>query len=350
MSFAPVRRPRIVVASFALIVAVAPLVRAQQPTIARGPSRQMQPADLKAWKGIRQPVLSNDGKWFAYVLAPNEGDASVIIRSTGADAKEMKFPIGDPGGAGGGRGGPAGGAAGSSLSISGDSRWVAFTVYPAAATGAGRGGRGGRGGGGGAGGTAAQGTTPAAPAKQMASSIRHRREGIRRVRSFRSTAQADVHRDAELPRAGSADQSAPAGGAAVVARLVAVGAQRPVASTVLTSFSTVWLRRRDHVGNVAEFGLTTRRVPRVHDRRAIRLGMVCSFAIFARTSFARSIRSRARRRLAWADSGLAITVLRGKVDTLSRDTLFSVVSFTSLTFRRREIVFDPAQHSSFRRG
>ena len=99
MSFTPVRRPQIAVAAFALVVAVAPLVRAQQPATAKGPSRQMQPADLKAWKGIRQPVLSNDGKWFAYVLAPNEGDASVIIRSTGADAKEMKFPIGDPGGA-----------------------------------------------------------------------------------------------------------------------------------------------------------------------------------------------------------------------------------------------------------
>ena len=30
-----------------------------------------------------------------YVLAPNEGDATVIVRSTGADAKEMKFPIGE---------------------------------------------------------------------------------------------------------------------------------------------------------------------------------------------------------------------------------------------------------------
>ena len=37
MQFAPVRRPQIVVASFALIVAVAPLVRAQQPTTAQRP-------------------------------------------------------------------------------------------------------------------------------------------------------------------------------------------------------------------------------------------------------------------------------------------------------------------------
>ena len=36
------------------------------------------------------------------------------------------------------------------------------------------------------------------------------------------------------------------------------------------------------------------------------------------------------RRLVWADSGLALAVLRGKVDTLTRDTLFSVVSFTNV--------------------
>ena len=68
---------------------------------AKGPTKQLQAADLKAWKTIRTPSLSPDGKWFAYVLGPNEGEATVIIRSTGADGKEMKFPIGEaPAGAG----------------------------------------------------------------------------------------------------------------------------------------------------------------------------------------------------------------------------------------------------------
>src|ERR1043166_4045358 len=71
------------------------------------PTKQMSPADLKAWKNIRQAVLSNDGKWFAYVLAPNEGDASLIVRSI-ADGKETKYPIGDASAGGGGRGGPPG--------------------------------------------------------------------------------------------------------------------------------------------------------------------------------------------------------------------------------------------------
>src|SRR5438876_10641321 len=114
-----------------LLIAYASALGAQGGVPAK-PTKQMSPADLKAWKTIRQAVLSNDGKWFAYVLAPNEGDASVIVRSI-ADGKETKYAIGDAsGGGGGGRGGPpgadGGGAPSASLAISGDSKWVAFTV------------------------------------------------------------------------------------------------------------------------------------------------------------------------------------------------------------------------------
>src|SRR5215471_10419102 len=109
----------------ALVISIVPAVvvrgiAAQSP--APRATKQLQPADLKAWKAIRQSVLSNDGKWFAYVLAPNEGDATLIVRSTGPDGKEMKYPIGEAAGAGG-RGGPPGadGGAGASLAISADS-------------------------------------------------------------------------------------------------------------------------------------------------------------------------------------------------------------------------------------
>ena len=77
--------------------------------------RQLTLNDLLTWKGIRSPALSNDGKWFAYVLAPNEGDAEVVVRGTAAGAKELRFPIGDAaaGGAAGGRGGAGAGGGGS---------------------------------------------------------------------------------------------------------------------------------------------------------------------------------------------------------------------------------------------
>src|SRR4029079_672899 len=155
----------------AFVVSILPAIAgrglaAQSP--APRATKQMQPAHLKGWKSIRQSVLSNDGKWFAYVLAPNEGDATLIVRSTGPDGKEMKYPIGEAGGAGAGRGGPPGadGGPAQSLAISADSRWVAFTIYPAASTGraGGRGG-GGRGGAGRGGAGGATQDPAAAPAQ-----------------------------------------------------------------------------------------------------------------------------------------------------------------------------------------
>src|ERR1043166_4811642 len=98
---------------------------AQPSPTSRGATKQLEPADLKAWKSIRQSVLSNDGAWFAYVVAPNEGDATLVIRSTGADGKELKFLVGEIPSAAGGRGGaPGGEAAPSTGAISGDSGGV----------------------------------------------------------------------------------------------------------------------------------------------------------------------------------------------------------------------------------
>jgi len=67
--------------------------------------KQLDPADLAFWKNVRFTALSNDGKWFAYQLTPNEGDAEVVVRPT-AEGEERRFKIGEPpppaGGFGGG--------------------------------------------------------------------------------------------------------------------------------------------------------------------------------------------------------------------------------------------------------
>ena len=87
----------------------------------------MTPADISAWKTIRGASLSNDGAWFAYIVAPNEGDAEAVIRQTVAGGKELHFPIGEaPAGGGGAFGG--GGVAG--LQLSADGKWAAILVYP----------------------------------------------------------------------------------------------------------------------------------------------------------------------------------------------------------------------------
>jgi len=48
-------------------------------------------ADILTWKRIQSANVSNDGNWFAYQLAPTEGDATVVIRSL-TDGKESTFP------------------------------------------------------------------------------------------------------------------------------------------------------------------------------------------------------------------------------------------------------------------
>src|SRR5690606_38393508 len=62
----------------------------------------------------------NDGRWFGYLLAPNEGDAVVVLRSV-SGPQELRFPVGEPG-------------SGAGVTISEDSRHAAFLVFPDAAT------------------------------------------------------------------------------------------------------------------------------------------------------------------------------------------------------------------------
>ncbi|MBA3854170.1 MAG: hypothetical protein C0503_07130 [Gemmatimonas sp.] len=129
--------------------------------------RQLTLRDLLSWKSIRGTQLSNDGRFIAYELAPNEGDSEVIVRSTAAAGNEWRFPAGSaPTG--------AGAAASPQVTISGNSRWVAFLVRPNAEAGRARS----RGGNAGA---------PAAPATKLA--VVNLADGSKReyenVRSFR---------------------------------------------------------------------------------------------------------------------------------------------------------------------
>ncbi|MFO0815832.1 MAG: prolyl oligopeptidase family serine peptidase [Gemmatales bacterium] len=76
-----------------------------------------KPLTLKeadTWRSVRAAVLSNDGKWFAHRVGPNEGEGEVILRSV-TDGKETRHP------AGGGFG---------QLQFSFDSKWLAFSVTP----------------------------------------------------------------------------------------------------------------------------------------------------------------------------------------------------------------------------
>ena len=109
-----------------------------------GPAATMQQAvqskrpielqDIINWKSIGTTAVSNDGQWFAYRIAPGEGDAQIVVKRTRTGEKELTFDAGEiptAGAAGGGgRGGDAGGAGSAALDFSEDSKFVAFTTYP----------------------------------------------------------------------------------------------------------------------------------------------------------------------------------------------------------------------------
>ena len=102
--------------------ATSPAARASTTTATSAVPRAITPADISAWKSIRGATLSRTGSWFAYTLAPNEGDATVVLRETTADGKEHRFPAGEvPGGGPFGSGG---------VQLSPDGKWAAFLVYP----------------------------------------------------------------------------------------------------------------------------------------------------------------------------------------------------------------------------
>jgi dienelactone hydrolase len=339
------------------------VLAAQQPTPASSPTKQMQPADLKAWKTIRNSVLSSDGKWFAYVLAPNEGDANVIIRSTGTDNKEWTFPIGSSdaggrGGGGGGRGGAAPDAGGGPLTISADSRWAAFLVYPPSTSGrggrggAGRGGRGG--GGGGAPTTDATAQTPAPQNKlALVNLATGEKKEFDRVRRYAFNGDKPtwlaIQAPAETPAAaanGANATGARGGGGGATGGTAAAGRAEGTDLLLynLTSGDAV------NVGNVAEFGFDDSGdwlAYTIDARDAIGNGVQLRNM---KTDVVRPIDSDRSlyRHLVWADSLDALAVLRGRIDSTARDTVYSVVTFTNLTAPTvKKTLFEASQHAEF---
>jgi acetyl esterase/lipase len=349
-----------------LLLGSAAVLAAQQPAPASGPTKQLQPADLKAWKTIRSSVLSNDGKWFAYVLAPNEGDANVIIRSTGPDNKEFTFSIGSSDaagrGGGGGRGGAAPDAGGGPLSISADSRWAAFTVYPPAANGrGGRGGagRGGRGGGGGGGGAQTADGTAQTPAPQNKLALVNLATGEKkefdRVRRYAFNGDKptwlaiQAPAEAPAPAAGNATNGAARGGAGTAGGNATAGRAE---GTDLLLYNLA-NGEAVNVGNVAEFGFDDSGdwlAYTIDARDAIGNGVQLRNM---KTDVVRPIDSdRALyRHLVWSDSLDALAVLRGRIDSTARDTVYSVVAFTNVSAPAvKKTVFEASAHAEFPKG
>ena len=323
MSSSILRRVRVALGGSLLFIA-APALGAQQSPAPHA-TRQLQAADLKAWNTIRQSELSNDGKWFAFVLAPNEGNATVIVRPTATDGKELKVPIGEPPSATG-----RGGAAGGGLAFSADSRWLAFTIYPAASTE--RAARGARGGAGRA--TRGNGDAAATPQQNKMALVNLATGEIKQFDAVRR-----FEFDGDQP-SWIAMQGFPAAGE--------TGPERTSGSDlVLFKLST---GEAVNIGNVAEFSFDED-------------GGYLAYTIDARNEIGNGVQIRNMRtdvvraidsdralyrHLVWSDSGAALAVLRGRPDSAAHDTLYSVVSFANVDAPSpAKRVFDPAARRDF---
>ena len=291
-----------------LALAAAPLVAAaQDSTAAKGAAKAgphpLTLTELLTWKSIRSPQVSNDGKWFAYVLAPNEGDADVVIRPAAADGKETKYAVGEA--PAGGGGGPFGAAAASPLapvSFSGNNKWGAFVVYPKSAD--------------------------AKRARRTRANLSNKltvvelatgtKREFDRVRAYRFAGDKSdwiaIHHTAPDAAPAGGAGGAPAaggggGGGGTVLELVNLAGGAPITIAGVSEFSfdesgrwiAYTLDARDLIGNSLQLRELASGVTKTLDA--------------AKASY---------RRLAWIDSGDALAVLRATVDTATSDTSYTV--------------------------
>ena len=315
----------------AALVLIAPIAAAQQPQRAAGRSggKQMTPADLRAWRSIRSPVLSNDGRWFAYILAPNEGDASVVVRQTADGATEQRFPIGELPVAAANPFAPPGGPA--PLAISGDSRFLAFTIYPTEREAR----------------RLRQQRRPAQNKVAVLNLATGQKTEFEKIRRFDFSGEKPqvIALYGYAAEASGASTAEAGRGAAATPPSRAEGADLLLYS--LTNGSII------NIGNVGEFAFDES-------------GSYLAYSIDARDAIGNGVQLRdlrtdvvrpldseraLYRHLVWADSGPALAVLRGRPDSTAKDTLYGVVAFTAVgSPTQRKLAFDPAGRSDFPSG
>ncbi len=274
------------------------VAQAQQPAAAKRP---LTMEDLLSWKGIRFPTMSNDGRWMAYVLAPNEGDGHFVVRNTAAGATETRMPIGES---------PSGFAATAGVAISGNNRWAAYTIHPTADDA-----------------KKARRDRRTLPTKvgviELATGTKREFE---RVRSYKFAGDRSNVIALQLmpPDAPTSPGAAPPGGAAAppgggsVVLLVDLTGGAPITLASVGEYSF------DESGQY--FAYTT-------DQRDM-LGNGVQVRDLA-TGVVRALDGEKAmyRRLTWADSGDALAVVRSIADSASKDTLSTVLGWTHLASR-----------------
>ena len=73
--------PRRLILTFALLIVPSLLPLAgPSATMQQAAKRAIELQDIINWKTIGTTAVSNDGQWFAYRIAPGEGDAQIVVK------------------------------------------------------------------------------------------------------------------------------------------------------------------------------------------------------------------------------------------------------------------------------
>lgn len=333
------RRLTLAIALFTILPVAGPALLMEQAPAPAGARRAIELDDITAWKSIGVTALSNNGEWFAYRIAPQEGDAELVVRNV-ASGKEMKFPLGETGAPAGGGPGAAALAGGATLTFSDDSKWIAFNTSPLRAEAQ----------------RLRRQRRPVQGSVMVVNLATGDKKEYPRVRRFAFSGEASnyiaLHRSQPQPAgpAGAA-AAAPPPAAAPGGPGASAPDSRPRGSDLILRELAAGTELS--IGNVSEFAFT-------------RNGKFLAAAIDAADRIGNGVQLRNMatgvitpldsdaanyERLAWTEKGDGLSVLKGKEDRMLVDRVYTVLGFSAVdSATPKKVEFDPAKDKTFPAG
>ncbi len=310
------RMRRRVVLALPLVFVAAVLV----PISAQNSSkRSMSLDDILSFRAMTTASLSPDGKWFAYRVAPLEGNSEVIVRSV-SGAQEWKFPAGEGAGP---------------MSFSDDSLWFAMstslTRQEAEA--------------------ARRARRPVQTSALIVNLSNGEKVSVPKVRRFAFNGEMGgsiaMHRYG--PDAAAGAGAAPAGrGAGPAPAADAPRDTRPRGTDmILRELKT---GTELNVGNVFEFGFNkSGKFLALNIDAADQAGNGLQIRDMSAGTITSLETDKAfYERMAWTQEGDAVSMLKGTDDRAYRERLFSVMGFTGFgSGAPKKVVYDPKQDKTF---
>ncbi len=312
------RLRRRVMIALPLAVMAAALVPLSAQNAAKRP---MSLGDIMSFRAMTTTALSADGAWFAYRVAPLEGDSEIVVRHT-SSGQEHKFQVGEGAGP---------------MQFSDDSQWFAMATSLSRAEAE----------------AARRARRPVQTGVRIVNLATGDKVDIPKIRRFAFSGEMGgwiaLHRYGPDAAPGAAPAGGRAGGPAPAGN--APRDTRPRGTDLI--LRELKSGTEINVGNVFEWNFN-------------RSGKYLALLIDAADQAGNGLQVRDMstgtitsldtdkafyERMAWTTEGDALTMLKGTDDRQYRERLFSVVGFTGFgSGTPKKVVFDPKQDKNFPAG